>query len=406
MKKLCIITAMICLVVVLVCCSKESSIDGTNTYLDSIPKTNPDSVPDTHLDSIIRIHFKALPLTVTTPADNPQTPQKIALGKLLFFDPILSGNKDVACATCHHPSLGFGDGIDLSIGVHGQGLGTERHFILPNNIPFSKRNCITVINSAFNGIDTNGVYDPRTAFMFVDLRTRSLELQAAEPIKTMDEMLGTSIADKDALDTVLLRLKNIPEYVQLFKEAFQVTDAVTIHNLERAIASYERSIIANQSPYDKYIRGDKSALTKEQVEGMKAFVSNGCIKCHSGPMFSDYAPHITSVPDNPKRANAPGYNGTFAFRTLSLRNLAFTAPYMHSGMLSTLDDVLNFYEQAGAHNSQNKNVSNDQLDSKLQPLNKADRDAIIQFLNTLNDGSFDKSVPTSVPSGLHVGGNI
>ncbi len=406
MKKLCVITAMACLVVALVCCSKESSIEGTNTYLDSIPNTNPDSVPNTNFDSIINIHFKALPLTVTTPANNPQTPQKIVLGKLLFFDPILSGNKDVACATCHHPALGFGDGRDISIGVNGQGLGTERHFLSPNNIPFSKRNCITVINTAFNSIDTNGVYDPKTAIMFVDSRTRSLELQVAEPIKTLDEMLGTAIADKDALDTVVLRIKNIPEYVQLFEEAFQGTDAVTIQNMERAIASYERSIIANQSPYDKYIRGDKSAMTKEQIQGMIAFVSNGCIKCHSGPMFSDYASHITSAPDNPKRANAPGFNGTFAFRTLSLRNLAFTAPYMHSGMLSTLDDVLDFYEQAGAHHSQNKNVSNDQLDSKLQPLNKADRDAIIQFLNALNDGSFDKSVPTSVPSGLNVGGNI
>src|SRR4051812_4677950 len=186
MKKLYVITAMICLVVILVCCSKESSINGNITNLDTIP-TPPilDTVPDFNLDSLINIHFKALPLTVTTPANNPQTPQKIALGKLLFFDPILSGNKDVACATCHHPSLGFGDGLDLSIGVNGQGLGTDRHFRSPNNIPFSKRNCITVINTAFNDMDSNGVYDPRTAIMFVDERTRSLELQAAEPIKTM-----------------------------------------------------------------------------------------------------------------------------------------------------------------------------------------------------------------------------
>ena len=137
--------------------------------------------------------FKALPLTITSPADNPQTPQKIALGRLLFWDPVLSGRKDVACATCHHPSFGFSDGLDLSIGVNGQGIGSARHFLSPNNIPFAKRNSPSIINTAFNGINNDGIYDAATAPMFFDNRVRSLEAQSLEPMKTLEEMKGTAI---------------------------------------------------------------------------------------------------------------------------------------------------------------------------------------------------------------------
>ena len=348
--------------------------------------------------------FTALPLTVTTPADNLQTAQKIALGKLLFWDPVLSGKKDVACASCHHASLGFADALDLSIGVNGTGLGTARHFLSPNNIPFAKRNSLSIINTAFNGITSGGICDPVTAAMFFDSRIRSLELQSLEPIKTLEEMRGTTITTPAILDTVVLRLKAIPQYAQLFSDVFQ--SPVTIQNVGKAIASYERSIVSNNSPYDKYERGDKSALTSTQVAGMKAFSSNGCIKCHSGPMFSDYALHVLSVPDNGKLPTDAGANGSYAFRTPSLRNLSLTAPYMHSGVFTSLDAVLNFYDQVGEGSSQNGHVSNNQLDGNLQRINRNDKDAIIQFLNSLNDNSFDKSIPASVPSGLHPGGNL
>lgn len=350
--------------------------------------------------------FVALPLTVTTPADNPQTPEKIALGKMLFWDPILSGKKDVACASCHHPSLGYADARDLSIGVNGQGLGATRHFLSPNSIPFVKRNSLTIINSAFNGISTDGSCNPATAAMFFDNRTHSLELQSLEPIKSLEEMKGTVIASNNILDTVLLRLKNIPQYLQLFNDAFQTQETITIQNVGKAIASYERTIISNQSPFDKYIRGDKSAMTTQQIQGMNAFASNGCNKCHSGPMFSDYALHVLSVPDNTKLASDAGANGTYAFRTPTLRNLALTAPYMHSGVFNSLDAVLDFYEQVGNHRSQNSHVSNNELDRNLQRINDRDKAVMIQFINALSDGSFDKSIPTTVPSGMHPGGNL
>lgn len=350
--------------------------------------------------------FTALPLTVTAPADNPQTAEKIALGRLLFWDPVLSGSKDVACGTCHHPSFGYSDALDLSIGVNGEGLGTARHFVSPNNIPFAKRNALSIINTAFNGIAANGSYNPSNAAMFFDNRVHSLELQSLEPIKTLEEMKGQTILLENILDTVVLRLKNIPQYVQLFSNAFGTTNAISVQNIGKAIAAFERTILANHSSYDEYMRENKSAMTDAQVQGMNAFASQGCIRCHSGPMFSDYRLHVLSVPDNGKLPTDAGANGTYAFRTPTLRNLSFTAPYMHNGVFKTLDAVLDFYEQVGDHRSQNRNVSNSALDENLQRINNREKASIIQFLNALNDASFDKSIPASVPSGLHPGGNL
>lgn len=165
-------------------------------------------------------------------------------------------------------------------------------------------------------------------------------------------------------------------------------------------------IVANNSPYDQYILGNASALSAVQIQGMKAFAANGCVKCHSGPMFSDLQLHVLSVPDNARLPSDAGAAGTYTFRTPSLRNLAYTAPYMHSGVFSNLNEVLNFYDQVGDGRSQNSHVRSGQLDGNLQRLSRDDRDAIIQFLNSLNDNGFDKSVPATVPSGLHSDGRI
>jgi cytochrome c peroxidase len=350
--------------------------------------------------------LQALPLVALSPSDNPQTAQKVALGKLLFYDPVLSGGKDVACASCHHPSLGYGDALDLSIGVNGKGLGTTRHFLFPNDIPFAKRNALSIVNAAFNGIIADGTYDPATAPMFFDNRTRSLEFQSVEPIKTVEEMKGRTISSTAILDSVVSRLKNIPQYALLFDNAFGSNNSVTVQNMGKAIAAFERTLVSNHSPYDAYIRGDKSAMTATQIQGMNAFVATGCAKCHSGPMFSDFALHVLSVPDNAKLPTDAGASGSYAFRTASLRNLSFSAPYMHSGVFSTLNAVLDFYEQIGDRRSQNSHVGSNQLDGSLQRLNDRDKAAIIEFLSALNDGGFDRTIPTVVPSGLHPGGNL
>lgn len=132
----------------------------------------------------------ALPQVVEAPSDNPTSPAKVALGKLLFWDPILSGNKDDACSTCHHPDFGYAENLDTSIGVNGIGLGRARRFAFPNSIPFVKRNSQSLLNTAFNGIDQQGHYSPSTAPMFWDVRVQSLEAQAVVPVKTLEEMRG------------------------------------------------------------------------------------------------------------------------------------------------------------------------------------------------------------------------
>jgi cytochrome c peroxidase len=401
MKKIKLLFGLVALVIFLVHCSKNTDVIAN--VATTATTTNPTGLTT---NAGVNAAFTALPLAVTAPADNPQTAQKIALGKMLFWDPVLSGDNDIACGTCHHPSLGYSDALDLSIGVNGQGLGVTRHFLAGNTIPFVKRNSLSIINTAFNGIAANGTYNPATAPMFYDNRTQSLELQSLEPMKTMEEMRGTHIASTNLLDSVVLRLTKIPQYVQLFTDAFQVSNPITTQNLGRAIASYERTIIANNSPYDQYIRGNATAMTATQVQGMSLFSSDGCIRCHSGPMFSDFALHVLSVPDNTKLPTDAGAGGTYAFRTPSLRNLSLTAPYMHSGIFTTVDAVIDFYDRVGGNRSQNPNVANNRLDANLRGINNNNKNAIIQFLNALNDGNFDRTIPTAVPSGLHPGGNL
>jgi cytochrome c peroxidase len=352
--------------------------------------------------------ISALPQVVATPADNLSNPAKVALGKLLFWDPVLSGNKDVACGTCHHPDFGYAENRDISIGVNGVGLGSERRFASPNSIPFVKRNSQTLLNTAFNGIGQDGHYDPVTAPMFWDLRASSLEEQALFPIKTLEEMRGPAYTEDQAVNSVVMRLRAIPEYDALFKDAFGGGQAITSANLGKALAAFQRSLLANNSAFDRYKRGDTDAMTAAQIRGMEDFERVGCINCHNGPMFSDYKVHVLSIPDNEKLpVSDDGVNKTYAFRTASLRNLAFTAPYMHSGVFSTLKEVINFYDSV-RRRPRNQNVGRDQLDPLLRRLRDPDGVSgdLIQFLGALSDDSFDKAIPARVPSGLNPGGRI
>jgi cytochrome c peroxidase len=355
----------------------------------------------------------ALPRGVTAPPNNQTTPEKVALGRLLFWDPILSGSKDVACASCHHPDFGYAENLDTSIGVNGVGLSEGRRFASPNTIPFVKRNSQTILNTAFSGIDQKNSYDPATAPMFWDIRVFSLETQALQPIKTFEEMRGNAYPENAALGTVVSRLNEIAEYRALFAKAFgQAGNAgsVTADSIGLALAAFERSLVANHSPFDRYMRGDRNAMTESQIQGMRSFERVGCVNCHNGPMFSDYKLHVLSVPDNPKLpASDAGATETYAFRTASLRNLAFTAPYMHSGVFTTLRQVLRFYDDVeGGRRSENQRVGRSQLDPLLRELDVdgESRREIIDFLDALNDDSFDKTIPKRVPSGLPPGGNI
>lgn len=347
--------------------------------------------------------LSALPQTIVEPIDNPTTQAKINLGRALFWDPILSGEKDVACATCHHPSEGYGDGLDLSIGVGGQQIGPNRRV---GHTGFVRRNAHTILNTAFNGIDVNGIAVPELAPMFWDNRAKSLEEQALIPLKDFAEMRGNAYPEAVALDSIVARLRQIPAYRNLFNTAFGAS-AITAENIGKAIAAFERTLLANNSPFDRYMRGDENAMSRQQIEGMQEFVEVGCVECHNGPMFSDYELHVLGVRDNNKLNESDDGDGNYAFRTPTLRNLAHTAPYMHNGEFNTLERVLDFYDDNN-DDAQNNNVRDNQLDSDLRNLGNIggrDMGEIIAFLNALNDDNFDATIPTSVPSGLQPGGN-
>ena len=372
----------------------------------------------------------ALPSTQQEPGYNPTTPAKVELGRLLFWDPILSGPQDVACATCHHPQSAYAENRDLSLGVKGIGLGRFRrdgHLV--------KRNSPTVLNVAFNGMDESGSYDPASAPAFWDNRIRSLDSQALEPLKSFEEMRGDTYPADEAVARVVAKLQANAEYRSLFAGAFGGEQPVTAENLGRAIAAFMRSLLANNSPFDRYMRGDRSAMTREQVRGMQRFEEIGCIRCHNGPMFSDYKLHVMGVPDNPALASGattPASDGgaqnppcpaapeeprtaasraacdSYAFRTPSLRNLELTFPYGHNGMFRTLRAVVGFYESTIAGESRNPNVRYEELDPRLRELQNVDEEDVdlIEFLFALSDSSFDRTIPERVPSGLQVGGRI
>ena len=400
--------------------------------------------------------FGPLPAAPADPPDNPTTPDKAALGRLLFWDPILSASQNVACATCHHPSFGYADGRDLPIGVDGVGLGTSRHFAADGPTRLVKRNAPTLLDIGFAGIDITGESVPSNAPMFWDARVRSLEAQALEPMKALEEMRGDSVSGDEAVSEAVKRVAAVPEYRQRFAQAFGSNASIDATNLARAIAAFERTIVAGNAPFDRYERGDKSAMTDDQIRGMSAFQSMGCVNCHDGPMFSDYKLHVIGVPDN-RKLGAPdtGAEGRYAFRTPTLRNLAYTAPYMHDGTFASLQTVVNFYNLVGGGGrgrgarggpgpgpgpggggfrggpppqgggggrgfqgppggrgrggvALNANVSRQDLDPLLRQVNVrfGSRQDLIAFLGALNDPGFDRSTPANVPSGLAPGGGI
>ena len=356
-----------------------------------------------------------------------ETPSEVELGRLLFWDPLLSGDRDVACATCHHPDFAYGDGRDLSLGAGAVGLGPARVDVSDGRIPVVKRNSPTILNTAFNGLDdrrrrrrggdTIASLDPARAPMFWDSRVRSLETQALEPLKALEEMRGTAYAEADAVDIVLARLRAVPEYVTLFEDAYGTGTSIDAPRLAQAIAAFERSLVAMDSPFDRFRAGDTNALTPQQRRGLDTFDDVGCDRCHEGPMFSDFDLEAEGVAEHPLLAEPDAGDGRFRFRTPSLRNVALTAPYMHNGVLATLEDVLRFYDNG---RSENPNVSNERRSGRrgdgvarlsgsfrrVDNMSEREMQDIVAFLESLTDSNFDRTIPARVPSGLPPGGFI
>lgn len=304
------------------------------------------------------------------PADNPTTPEKAELGRLLFFDPVLSENDDVACATCHHPDLGFSDGRPVSVGMTGVDL--------PRNAP-------TLWNAAY------------VQSLFWDGRTNSLEDQALVPLTHADEM---GVGDPA---TMAAQLAAIPEYVALFDAAFGGgAAAVTPDNATRALAAFQRTLISDDSPFDRYAAGDFDALTAQQRRGLALFRSGAlrCFECHGAPTFASDTFRVVGLPsDDPGRA-AVVDDGVFgAFKVPTLRNIALSAPYMHNGSLATLEEVVDFYAAGGGRAG-----GFEQVDVFVNPfdLTEQERADLIAFLYALTDESGLPQIPAAVPSGLPV----
>jgi cytochrome c peroxidase len=259
-----------------------------------------------------------LPRTAPSPSDNPSTPEKIELGKRLFFDPRLSGKNTISCASCHMPERAFADGTTWNKGEAGIALA---------------RNTPTILNTGF--------YES----YFWDGRANSLEEQALGPIRSEVEM-------NQDLDELEGELEAVPSYVDRFQAAFGSTP--NRRDVARALAAFQRSLVTGPSPYDRYLAGDQTALSEQAKRGLELFQGRArCIECHNGPTLSDGKYYRLGISeDDVGRAQVTGKKeDRYRFRTPSLRNVELTGPYMHDGSLKTLDDVLSFYYRGSPYTS-------------------------------------------------------
>ncbi len=316
---------------------------------------------------------------------NPMTPEKVALGKLLFFDPIVSGENTISCAHCHHPDFGFADGRKLSMGFGGKGVGPERSGgdVLGRSAP-------SLWNAAYY------------KWQFWDGRADDLEEQAAGPITNEHEMGETP-------ENLEKELRAIPEYVAMFEEVFggKGDEAVTFDNVTRAIAAFERTLLSFNSKFDQYAAGNTAALNPQERRGMRLFRSlkTRCFECHNFPTFADDSFRVIGVPDNGEhdkgRASVPGEGPDGAFKTTTLRNIELTAPYMHNGAFDTLEEVIKFYSKGGGRGEPNPPPG---IDDKIGKFDITDEEIadLVAFLKALTDTSLQPDPPESVPSGLPV----
>ena len=266
------------------------------------------------------------------PEANPLTPKKAALGRELFRDPLLSRDHQISCATCHDPALGFSDNRPVAVGVFGR-QGNRR-------VP-------RIVNRGYG-----------KAF-FWDGRIATLEEQVLQPILSAKEMDLT-------LEEAVARLNGVPRYRQLFSEVFERD--ISAPDLARALASYVRTILAGDSPYDRHLQGNAEALSEEARQGLRIFRGKGnCTLCHLGPNLTDEGFHNTGIAwregrfdDNGRHIVTRNDSERGSFKTPTLREVARTPPYMHDGSLATLEEVIAYYDRGGNRNPQ--------LDPEMRPL--------------------------------------
>lgn len=286
---------------------------------------------------------------VRIPSHNLPFEAKVELGKLLFFDPRLSKDGSVSCASCHVPAAGFSDPRQFSLGVGGKQGG---------------RNAPPAMNAAYHHLQ------------FWDGRAGSLEEQALGPIQNPIEMAET-------LDGVVKKLSKVKAYQARFRAVFG--SDITPDTIAKAIAAFERTLISTNSSFDRFIAGDKAALSESAQRGLELFQGKArCVLCHNGPNFTDNKFHNIGVPQTGPLAEDLGrYAVTkrtadrHAFKTPSLRSVALSAPYMHTGGFKTLDDVMEFYNKGGE-----AVPGKDVFMSELNLTDQEKKD-LVEFLNSL-----------------------
>jgi cytochrome c peroxidase len=404
---------------------------------------------------------------------------KVELGRLLFFDKVLSGNRNISCATCHHPLAGTGDGLSLPVGEGGQGLGVTRNTgvgvdavveRVPRNAPpifnLGAREFTTMFADGRLAVDSSepaGFASPAGGALPAGL-DNVLAAQAMFPVTSGTEMAGqpgeSLVADLAASgqlsgpgglwDVLAARLRGIPEYVRLFRNAFpdvaQPADITLVH-AANAIAAFEASAWrADDSAFDRFLRGDWWALSRQARTGARLFYGRaGCADCHAGVFQSDHRFYSIAMPQaGPGKGDGAGGREDFgrfretgepgdiyAFRVPSLRNVALTAPYGHSGAYSSLEAVVRHHLDPAASlrdwdASSLRLPAREDLDAidslamsgmqlreriaassdlPARPLGPVAIDALIAFLHALTDPvSLDPgtAVPPRVPSGLPI----
>ena len=303
------------------------------------------------------------------------TPQQIDLGRYLFFDPILSKDGTISCATCHQPEKGFGDGLDRSIGILGEPI---------------KRGAPSLWNVAF------------LKLFFWDGRDSTLESQMKGPLFSEDEMGTTPHQLGKTINT-------IAAYRKMFAEAFPLRDEskIELNQIYLALAAFESSLISLNSRYDQYAHGFHGALTKNEIEGMNVFRSfvARCAECHTPPLFTNQQLAVLGTPEPDGRPLDPGaevpYNdGSLrgAFKIPSLRNVALTAPYMHSGKFKTLRETVEFYTKGRGHAVPEEETLYLHWHIWEPNLSDFELDRLVDFLQTLTDESFMPKRPDRLPS--------
>ena len=296
------------------------------------------------------------PTEIPFPDGAPYSPQVATLGKMLFFDPRLSGAQNLSCASCHNPSFGYEVPVPGAIGAANTPLG---------------RKAPTVLNAAF------------TPLFFWDGRAKSLEDQAQGPIGAAAEMNGK-------FEDILKRVHAISEYDSWFNQLYP-NDGATKANILTAIATYERTVVTGWAPFDRWVDGDESAVSEPARRGFALFNGKaGCAACHSGWNFTDNKFHNVGIGDNdvgrgkyePDNVQAQG-----AFKTPGLRNLIYRAPFGHAGQFADLKAIVNFYEGGG--------VDSPSKSPLIKPfkLSEGERDDLLAFLKSLTADKVDTPLP-------------